>query len=104
MARKNLIKSILLSRRNKEREANPVSCGISAKTKTDKSAILRRPVKVTETNQYGLAHYKGNWCCFKKCKPVKKGKQRGSYWVFLRDEGQRPVRGENGAKTIKYKD
>ena len=48
-----------------------------------------------EPNQYGLAYYKGKWRYFEKYKPVKKGKQRGSYWIFLRDEGQRLVRPEN---------
>jgi hypothetical protein len=48
-----------------------------------------------EANQYGLAYYDGKWRYFEKYKPVKKGKKRGSYWIFLRGKGKRLVRPES---------
>jgi len=45
-----------------------------------------------EASEYGLAFYNGKWRYFDKYAPVKKGKRRGWYWVFFRNEGKRLVR------------
>jgi hypothetical protein len=44
-----------------------------------------------ESNRYGLAFYEGKWRYFEKYKPIKKGKRKGYYWIFFRNEGQRLV-------------
>jgi hypothetical protein len=40
-----------------------------------------------DTTHLGLAFYKDKWKYFEKCKPVKKGKYKGHYWIGFVNEG-----------------